>query len=88
MPLVFEHNCHTSLMLYLIAHGADIQSKDGKGRTPLARAAQSGITLIVRLLLRKRADASSPDNYGHTLLMWAALEGHEEVARLLLSGIS
>lgn len=87
MSLVIKDNRYTRFMLYLIAHGADIQSKDDKGQTPLARATQGGLTPVVRLLLRKRADANLPDNHGHTPLMWTALEGHVEVTKLLLSGI-
>jgi ankyrin repeat protein len=43
----------------LIENGADVDSKDSHGRTPLSYAAWSGHEAVVKLLLEKGADVGS-----------------------------
>ena len=69
----------------LLGKGADVESKDGYGRTPLSWAAENGHEEVVKLLLEKGADVESKDRYySQTPLSWAAEKGQEAVVKLLL----
>jgi hypothetical protein len=68
----------------LLDKQADVDSKDGDGRTPLWWAAENGHEAVVKLLLDKQADVDSKDGDGRTPLSWAAENGHEAVVKLLL----
>jgi hypothetical protein len=57
----------------LLAGGADLESKDHDGRTPLMLAAQYGRTATVRLLLAKGANAGARDAQGWNAFMLALL---------------
>jgi ankyrin repeat protein len=62
-----------------------LNSMDGRGRTPLSRAAQDGHKEIVKLLLgREGIEINSQDQRGRTPLSYAAQDGHEEIVKLLL----
>jgi ankyrin repeat protein len=51
----------------LLEKGADFESKDRKGRTPLGRAARSGREAMVQLLLEKSASFKSKNReYGQS----------------------
>jgi ankyrin repeat protein len=67
----------------LLEKGADVDSKDMGGRTPLSWAARNGHEAVVTLLLEKGADVHSKDKDGRTPLSWAAGNGHEAVVKLL-----
>ena len=77
-------NGHEAVVKLLLEKGADIESKDDYGRTPLSWAAEGGHKAVVKLLLEKGADMESKDDYGQTPLSWAAEGGHEAVVQLLL----
>jgi ankyrin repeat protein len=66
---------------------ADVNSKDGDGRTPLSWAAVNGHEAVIKLLLEtSKVDVESKDTeYGRTPLSWAAENGHEAVVKLLQS---
>ena len=68
----------------LLEKGAELDSKDGSGRTPLWWAAVRGHEAVMRLLLEKGAELDSKDMLGLTSLSLAAGSGHEAVVRLLL----
>ncbi|KAN0083840.1 hypothetical protein V8E54_002928 [Elaphomyces granulatus] len=57
-------------------NGADLESKDGSGRTPLSLAAEKGHE-VVKLLFKTGADLESKDNCGWTPLWWAAATGRD-----------
>jgi hypothetical protein len=57
----------------LLGKGADIESQDHDGRTPLMLAAQYGHTTAVRLLLDKGAKAGARDAQGWNAFMLALL---------------
>lgn len=68
----------------LLSAGADSNSRNEKGYTPLMLAAASNYIEIVRLLLDKGADPNLQSVPGYTALMLATAEGHDTVARVLL----
>ena len=70
----------------LLENGAELESKDNRGRTPLSWAATRVHEAVVKLLLgRSDVVADSSDKDGRTPLSWAAMSGHEAVVKLLLS---
>ncbi len=69
---------------HLLASGADINSVDLLGRTPLFLASGFGHRELIAFLLDKGADANIRDKYGTTPLMEAAKQGREESIKLLL----
>jgi ankyrin repeat protein len=68
----------------LLEKGADIESKNKDGWTPLTWAASRGDSAIVKLLLEKAADIESKDTDGRTPLSWAASHGDWASVQLLL----
>jgi ankyrin repeat protein len=68
----------------LVEKGADMESKDSNGQTPLSRAAGSGHEVLVKLLLEKGADVESGSGGGWAPLPWAAQNGHEAAVKLLV----
>ena len=64
-------------MQLLLDKGADIESKDNYGQTPLSWAAERGHEAVVQLLLDKGADIESKDDDGRTPLSLAAKRGHD-----------
>jgi len=74
----------------LLAKGADIESRDKEGKTPLMLAAEYGRTSTVKLLLEKGAKPEARDAHRWNAYMWALLEPsgglirkHEPVLKLL-----
>ncbi|KAJ5909044.1 hypothetical protein N7495_001726 [Penicillium taxi] len=65
-----------SIVNLLVEKGADIETEDKDGQTPLSWASKNGHETIVKLLLGKE--------YGQTPLSWASKNGHETVVKLLL----
>lgn len=53
----------------LVENGADTESKDIQGHTPLMRAASKRNPAIVKLLLDNGADIESKDNKSRTTLL-------------------
>ena len=68
----------------MIAEGADIDLKDGDGRTPLMYASFNGHSGIMQKLISKDAMVNQSDNYGRTPLMFASSGPYPEAVRLLL----
>ncbi|RYP65038.1 hypothetical protein DL771_008492 [Monosporascus sp. 5C6A] len=68
----------------LLDKGANLESKDKYGRTPLLRAAENGHEAVVRQLLDKGADLESKDEFSNTPLWQAAKNGCEAVILQLL----
>ncbi|KIW22450.1 uncharacterized protein PV07_12334 [Cladophialophora immunda] len=67
-----------ALTRLLLEKGADKESKDNGGQTPLSLAARQGHKEVVRLLLETGAERESKNNGGWTPLLLAARQGHEE----------
>ncbi|MFP3213191.1 MAG: ankyrin repeat domain-containing protein [Thermoproteus sp.] len=68
----------------LLSNGADVDSRDNMGRTPLHLASCKGYRNFVRLLLKMGADPTVRDNKGNSPLDVAATD---ELKRLIKLGI-
>jgi len=72
-------------MRSLFAHGANVDEKDGYGRTPLHVAAKMGQARAVTLLITYGAGIDANDGHFGTPLHYAAWEGHAAVVRKLVA---
>jgi hypothetical protein len=73
------------LVQVLLAKGADINTADSEGFTPLMRAAQRGLVDTMELLIDRGADLEVKNHQGETALMTAARARVWEAVELLLS---
>ena len=64
--------------------GADIETKDEMGRSPLHWSCRSGALDVVKMLVEAGAGVCVTDNYGNTCLMCAAYHGYSETVRYLV----
>ncbi len=64
-------NSTPEIIEILIDAGADVNSRDAEGQTPLMWAAESNAPEVVQLLLDKGANASLKDEYGKTAFEYA-----------------
>jgi Raf kinase inhibitor-like YbhB/YbcL family protein len=76
-----RENCAEAAAL-LAGKGADVNIRDGDGRTPLIVAASASFVEVVRVLLRQGADMDVADRLERTAWMYAALRGREAIAGL------
>jgi ankyrin repeat protein len=86
-PLLWVSASHNhkdgSVTQLLLEHGADINTQNEYGGTPLHYASDYGALEVVRVLLEHGADVEVKRNDGQTALQIAAARGHDEVADLL-----
>ncbi len=68
----------------LLAKGADVNAQNGRGKTALIEAAESGHSKALQLLIAHRATVNVADNSGETALMYATWNGHISIVRELL----
>ena len=67
-----------------ICAGADIETKNSKGRSPLHVASCSGELATVKMLVEAGADVRATDTNRATCLMVAAYCGHTDIVRYLV----
>ena len=58
-----------------VADGADVDSKNAEGQTPLCRAVQYGKKDVIKLLIEEGADVNARMNFGDTALDYANVSG-------------
>ena len=75
---------HIELFQWLIAHGADMNSRCADNYTPLHVASEKGHLRIVKWLLDHGADVNSKERSSETPLHFAAEYARLEVCRILL----
>ena len=64
--------------------GADIETKNEDGCSPLHLASRSGALEVVKMLVRAGAGVNVTDDDGRTCLIHAARKGHSETVRYLV----
>ena len=68
----------------LLSEGADIDTLDAEGNTPLMIASKIGNPRMLRIILVHNPDVDAVNNYGETALMIAAENGQFAVVQQLL----
>lgn len=68
----------------LLTKGANVNTKDETGATPLILAARNGHNAIMRVLIANGANLDAQDTDGHTALMQATKKGNGTSAKILL----
>lgn len=76
---------HADTTAWLVARGADANSRDAAGTPALQLAVASGDLATVRALLERDADSNATDARGRSALWQAAANGRREVVDLLLA---
>ena len=66
LHLVAVQNDAPEIIGALLKAGADIESRDENGRTPLHRAVAGGISSSICMLMKAGADATAKDEDGAT----------------------
>jgi len=66
-----------------LSRGADVNSKDNKGRTSLMNAAMGGYDNVVEFLMSKGANPNIEDTDGYTAMNHANRHGHKHTVRFL-----
>ncbi len=69
----------------MVRLGADVNTTDDNGLTPLIWSAILGNADMARTLVDNGADVNARNFNGDTALMWASVLGHEKVVELLLT---
>lgn len=67
----------------LLGHGANINSRSPKSKTPLMIASEAGRTDIVRVLLQNQANPYAVDRENQTAANLAVTSGHPEISELI-----
>jgi ankyrin repeat protein len=68
----------------LLAEGADVQARDGRGRTALLAATERNHVESARLLIDAGADVNAQDRKSDSPLLLAGASGHLEILKLIL----
>ena len=74
-------NCPDAVKV-LLDRKANINIKDGDGRTALIVATAGNMLDLARVLLERGADMDVEDSLGRTALMYASMNGREEMAEM------
>ena len=73
----------------LLTHGADVDLKDGEGKTPLIKAIESSHEQLVKFLVYNNANPNLADTEtGNTALMWAIQTNMISAVKILMGSSS
>ncbi|WP_227990636.1 ankyrin repeat domain-containing protein [Flavisolibacter ginsenosidimutans] len=84
---VFDASRRGDVTALQTAHEADpasLNTRDGKGFTPLILAAYNDQPAVVEFLLQNGADVNAQDMAGNTALMGVCFKGYKEIAKKLI----
>ncbi len=73
-----------ALVQQLLRDGADLNGRDGRGRTPIMAATHANKPAIVKLLIQAGADINLQDEIEDNPFLYAGAEGRLEVLKLLI----
>jgi len=79
------HSEDTETVKRIVSEGADVETRDEFGFTPLMMHSNAGHVETVRFLIEKKADVNARDGYGGTALINAAFRGHDGIVGILLA---
>jgi ankyrin repeat protein len=82
-PLMETAQHSVSVVEFLVANGANVNTKDAHSETALMMAARAGRGDIVRALIRAGADVNAKANDGRTALDNAQWTKHDDVVKIL-----
>ncbi|MED4533093.1 ankyrin repeat domain-containing protein [Metabacillus fastidiosus] len=68
----------------LISDGADLDTKDLRGRTPLMIATYNNEPKIIKLLIQGGADVNLQDDMENNPFLYAAAEGYTDIVKLTI----
>jgi quinoprotein dehydrogenase-associated probable ABC transporter substrate-binding protein len=68
---------------YLLDHGAEVNSHDGEGNTPLINATRFGFVPVAAWLVEHKAEIDLPDRNSWTPLMFAAWNDQPDLVQML-----
>ena len=77
-------NQSNEIITKLIDEGADVNSRNSNGQTPLILATWKNNTKLSVLLVEKGADVNARNNNGRTPLLWATYKNNTELSVLLV----
>lgn len=69
----------------LLSRGADIEGRDGNGRTPLLIATHGNKVDAARTLIDAGADVNAKDHIDDSAYLYAGASGHLEIVRMALA---
>lgn len=84
MAVINDGDDSSEILMFLLDQRANIEARDGRGKTSLRRAIHWGSLEMVQILLKKGASVTATDNDGLTMLHWAAKGGRSDLLKMLL----
>lgn len=73
------------VVLLLLANGADVNARNGRGQSALHQATMTGQVAVVEVLLDKGAEVNVTDDDSNTPLHFAASQGSKTIVELLIA---
>ncbi|OIK15503.1 hypothetical protein BIV60_09475 [Bacillus sp. MUM 116] len=83
--ILAAENGDTENILKLLKNGANINAKDGLGRTAVMAATYSNKIETVKVLIQKGADINIRDNNLNNVLLYSGAEGLLEIVKLAIN---